>query len=46
MEEKFTVVTTLINVNIKNLFEYNPSYTESVGTNEFCFLGITRNAEK
>ena len=33
-------------VNIKNLLEYNPSYVESVGTNEFYYLDTTRHAEK
>ena len=33
-------------VNIKNLLECNPSYAESVATNEFYFLDTTRNAEK
>ena len=32
-------------VNIKNLLEYNPSYAESVGTNEFYFLDTSRNAD-
>ena len=31
-------------VNIKNLLEYNPSYAESVATNEFFYLDKTRNA--
>ena len=31
-------------VNIKNLLEYNPSYVESVATNEFYYLDTTRNA--
>ena len=31
-------------VNIKNLLEYNPSYVESIGTNEFYYLDTTRNA--
>ena len=31
-------------VNIKNLLEYNPSYIESIGTNEFYYLDKTRNA--
>ena len=30
-------------VNIKNLLEYNPSYIESIGTNEFYYLDKTRN---
>ena len=33
-------------VNIKNLLEYNPSYVESVATNEFYYLDKTRNANK
>ena len=33
-------------VNIKNLPEYNPSYAESVPTNEFYFLDTTRHAEE
>ena len=33
-------------VNIKNLLEYNPSYVESIGTNEFYYLDTTRHAEK
>ena len=33
-------------VNIKNLLEYNPSYAESVGTNEFYYLDTTRHAER
>ena len=33
-------------VNIKNLLEYNPSYVESVGTNEFYYLDTTRHAER
>ena len=33
-------------VNIKNLLEYNPSYAESIGTNEFYFLDTTRSAEE
>ena len=33
-------------VNIKNLLEYNPSYVESVATNEFYHLDTTRNAER
>ena len=32
--------------NIKNLLEYNPSYAESIGTNEFYFLDTTRHAEE
>ena len=31
-------------VNIKNLLEYNPSYIESIATNEFYYLDKTRNA--
>ena len=33
-------------VNIKNLLEYNPSYVDSVGTNEFYYLDTTRHAER
>ena len=33
-------------VNIKNLLEYNPSYVDSVGTNEFYYLDTTRNANR
>ena len=33
-------------VNIKNLLEYNPSYANSVGTNEFYFLDTTRHANE
>ena len=33
-------------VNIKNLLEYNPSYVDSVATNEFYHLDKTRNAER
>ena len=33
-------------VNIKNLLEYNPSYVESVGTNEFYYLDTSRHAER
>ena len=33
-------------VNIKNLLEYNPSYAESIGTNEFYYLDTTRHAER
>ena len=33
-------------VNIKNLLEYNPSYVDSIGTNEFYYLDKTRNAER
>ena len=32
-------------VNIKNLLEYNLSYAESVGTNEYYFLDTSRNAD-
>ena len=32
-------------MNIKNLLEYNPSYAESVGTNEYYFLDTSRNAD-
>ena len=32
-------------VNIKNLLEYNPSYVESLGTNEFYYIDTTRHAE-
>ena len=31
-------------VNIKNLLEYNPSYSKSVGTNEYYFPDTTGNA--
>ena len=33
-------------VNIKNLLEYNPSYAESVATNEFYYLDTKRNADR
>ena len=33
-------------VNIKNLLEYNPSYVDSVATNEFYYLDKTRNANR
>ena len=33
-------------VNIKNLLEYNPSYAQSVGTNEFYFPDTSRHAEE
>ena len=33
-------------VNIKNLLEYNPSYAESVATNEFYYLDTKRNANR
>ena len=33
-------------VNIKNLLEYNPSYVNSVATNEFYYLDTSRNAER
>ena len=32
-------------VNIKNLLEYNPSYSKSVGTNEYYFPDTSRHAE-
>ena len=32
-------------VNIKNLLEHNPSYVDSVATNEFYYLDTTRHAE-
>ena len=32
-------------VNIKNLLEYNPSYAESVGTNEYYFPNTSRHAD-
>ena len=32
-------------VNIKNLLEYNPSYVDSVATNEFYYLDTSRHAE-
>ena len=32
-------------VNIKNLLEYNPSYVQSVGTNEFYFPDTTRSPQ-
>ena len=32
-------------VNIKNLLEYNPSYANSVGTNEFYFPDTSRSAD-
>ena len=32
-------------VNIKNLFEYNPSYAKSVGTNEYYFLDTSRSLD-
>ena len=31
-------------VNIKNLLEYNPSYADSVATNEFYYLDTSRHA--
>ena len=34
------------NVNIKNLLEYNPSYTESIATSEFYYLDKSRHAER
>ena len=33
-------------VNIKNLLEYNPSYANSVATNEFYFLDTSTSANK
>ena len=33
-------------VNIKNLLEYNPSYAESVATNEFYYLDTSRSANR
>ena len=33
-------------VNIKNLLEYNPSYVNSVATNEFYYLDNSRNANR
>ena len=33
-------------VNIKNLLEYNPSYTESIATNELYYLDKSRHAER
>ena len=33
-------------VNIKNLLEYNPSYVNSVATNEFYYLDTSRNSNK
>ena len=33
-------------VNIKNLLEYNPSYVESVATNEFYYLDTSTHAER
>ena len=33
-------------VNIKNLLEYGPSYTQSTATNEFFYLDKNRNAEE
>ena len=33
-------------VNIKNLLEYNSSYAKSIGTNQFFYLDINRNAEE
>ena len=32
-------------VNIKNVLEYNPSYAESVATNEFYYLDTVRNTD-
>ena len=33
-------------VNIKKLLEYNPSYVDSVATNEFYYLDTSRHAER
>ena len=33
-------------VNIKNFIEYNPSYAESVATNEFYYLDTSTSAEE
>ena len=33
-------------INIKNLLEFNPSYVESVATNEFYYLDTSRHAER
>ena len=33
-------------VNIKNLLEYNPSYAESVATNEFYYLDTSRHVNR
>ena len=33
-------------VNIKNLLEYNPSYVDSVATNELYYLDTSRHAER
>ena len=33
-------------VNIKNLLEYNPSYSKSVATNEFYYLDSSRSADE
>ena len=33
-------------VNIKNLFEYSPSYANKTASNEFFFLDTSRNAEE
>ena len=33
-------------VNIKNLLEYNPSYAESICSNEFYYLDTSRHAER
>ena len=33
-------------VNIKNLLEYNPTYTESVGTNELYYLDTYNNSNR
>ena len=32
-------------VNIKNLLEYSPSYANSIASNEFFYLGTSRNAD-
>ena len=33
-------------MNIKNLLEYNPSYAESIATNEFYYLDTSTGAEE
>ena len=33
-------------VNIKHLLEYNPSYAESIASNEFYYLDTSRHAER
>ena len=33
-------------VNIRNLLEYNPSYAESIGSNEFYYLDTSENADR